>query len=185
LKKASTLGVGDTFQVAHPQQLSANGRPMAQGQTFKVSKVFPQAPYYVISKSGNVDGIFSLPPDAVVLAVGERKPGIEEIEDFLGVRVKAKVVGYRMLWNGRTTLGSLSNRAAAVVKVFMALGVVDFDRKRGVEICERHLDKFYASKSSSSVVFYHAMKELVKRGFIEESLDRGSVPEKLRSAGLG
>ena len=157
---------------------------MPQHYTFEVSKVFAQKPYYVISKSTSAEGIFSLPPDAVVTAVGEPKPSVEDIEDFLDVKVKAKVVGYKLLWDGRAPLAEVSKRATAVAKMLTAVGYTDVDKEKALELCEKHLDKFWPTGSSKAATLSSAARELVARGLMEEILDRGLVPEKLREAGL-
>jgi hypothetical protein len=180
------LDVGDRFRVASAEQRSVNNRPMPRVLVFEIIKVYPQAPYYVVSTTPTLPGVFTLPPGAVVRGVEEPAPSPREIERFLGQVVRAKVVGYRLLWDGLTPLTSASPAAVGVLKMLRALNYDDFTREEAMSLCKTHLPKFY--KHSQAVNFANCFtavaQDLVARGLMEEILDSSKVPKKLREAYL-
>ena len=102
-----SLDVGDSFRVAHPEQVALNGIKMSRDELYSVDKVYGASPHIrVCSLVGSSDRrIRTLMPDVPVLSPKELAPSVSEIEKFfLGPVPKTHVVRFELTWDGTTSL---------------------------------------------------------------------------------
>lgn len=176
MKKISSLELGDTFRPAHPLQASNNGKMMSRTLVYRVMKKYPQSPYMVIAVRVGVqgDGIYSLSPDVPTIAVREPAPTIAQVEAFLGVKIKKKVVGYRLLWDGiEDPSDKVSPQGRTILRIMKAFAQVEYEARELRAIIYENYAKFH----SKPVYAYQlpgvmlSMRFLVAVGLVEELME--------------
>lgn len=174
----STLDVGHRFRVARPDQKSLNNLEMPRECIFRVTKIFSQSPFYVISvkDDGPDQPIYSLGHKTPVILPKEHNPSEESIAAFIGVKRRKKTVGYTVLWDGATPLNGLTTRgAAAVLKMLFTLGKVTYSPVEVRKATREHIRKFTKERISEFTVYY-AMNVLVYDGLVAVITD--DAPDK-------
>lgn len=176
MKKISNLEVGDTFRPAHPLQASNNGKMMSRTLIYRVMKKYPQSPYMVIAVRVGVhnDGIYSLSPDVPTIAVREPAPTVAQVEVFLGVKVRKKIVGYRLLWDGiEDPSDKVSPQGKTLLKLMKAFAQVEYEARELKALVYENYAKFH-----SKPVYPHqlpgvmlSMRFLVALGLVEELME--------------
>lgn len=185
------LHEGDKFRPAHASQVSLNRRQMPRTEIYKITKVYPQSPYYTISVmvSNPKDGIYSLGPRTPVIRPKAPLPLEADILEFLKVKNNREIVGYKLLWDGTTDLsGRCAPQAAALVKMMFAFGKGVYEARELHAIANRHLSKFLNGrelKRDAVYILRFYRRHLVSAGLIEEIVDDAPTPEQLLDAGLG
>jgi len=184
-----TLDVGDRFKPAHPRQVSLNNRKMERTATYRVSKVYPMSPYTSIALDENNpnDGFYSLGPGTPVLLPMEIFPSEEEIRDFIGAKKKTRVVAYKLLWDGRSTLsGIIPPQAIAALQLMFAFGRTEYDAHYLVKLFEQHYERFWGRpvKRHPYYIMLFYRRYMVSHGLIEEVVDDAPLPESAREANL-
>jgi hypothetical protein len=182
-----SLGEGDKFRPAHPRQVSLNMRPMPRSSVFKITKVFPQSPHLTISETEGEKGIFSLGPGTPVLLPKEMDPTERDIVKFLAPRGNKKVVGYKLLWDGKMELGGIATpQARAVLKLMFVMGKKEYGLTELNHMFDAHYETFLGKPSK--VQGYHALifyrRYLVDKGLIEEIVDDAPATQAVRDANL-
>lgn len=185
----NSLGEEDRFRVAHPRQTSLNKRPMPRDQVFRVKKVYLMTPNVTISvrEEDPKDGFYSLGPRTPVLSPGEPNPTEEAVMRFLGVKTRKKVVGYRVLWDGKTDLSRIiPPQAIAAMKLVHAIGQSEYRVRDIHDIFRTHYEKFWGRpiKGDAAIVFFFYRRHLVNHGLLEEIVDSSRIPNAVREANL-
>lgn len=176
MKKIGSLELGDTFRPAHPLQASNNGKMMSRSFIYRVMKKYPQSPYMVIAVRVGIqgDGIYSLSPDAPTIAVREPAPTLAQVETFLGVKVRKKVVGYRLLWDGiDDPSDKVSLQGRTLLRLMKAFAQVEYESRELKALVYENYAKFH-----SKPVYPHqlpnvmlSMRFLVAVGLVEELME--------------
>ena len=176
MKKITNLELGDTFRPAHPLQASNNGKMMSRALIYRVMKKYPQSPYMVIAVRVGVqgDGIYSLNPDVPTISVREPAPTITQIETFLGVKIRKKIVGYRLLWDGIDDPSDrVSPQGRTLLRIMKAFAQVEYEARELRAIIYENFAKFH-----SKPVYAHqlpnvmlSMRFLVSVGLVEEIME--------------
>jgi hypothetical protein len=183
------LDVGDRFRPAHSRAVSLNNRKMPRTDVYKVIRVYEMSPHLTIAarESSPDDGFYSLGPDVPVLHPLEPDPSEEEVRQFIGVKVRRKVVAYKVLWDGKTDLrGIVSPQAAAAMKLMYAMGKPVYGLRELNVLFSKHFKKFWNKplKYDASLILATYHRKLVSQGLIEEIVDVGPIPESVREANL-
>ena len=183
-----SIGVGESFRVAHPHQKSMNGLLMPREAIFVVKRIYEMAPYLTISnKKGDATTIYSLGPRTPVLFPKEKDPTEEEVFIFLGIRSRKQVLYYKLLWDGRSDIGKLlAPQAAALLRLMYSYGHAEFPARELHRLMNDKFDDFFGrpAKVSGSGVFKAYRRHLVARGFLEEVVDKAPVPRSVVEANL-
>ncbi len=188
MRKISSLNVGDEFRPAHPRQKSANNLPMDRAQVYVVSKIFEQSPgFYVCATRPKTKGDYTLPPGTPILYVREPDPTVEQVMEFLGAgrKKRLRVIGYKILWDGKTEL-KLAPQAKALMQVLLVVGGGEVNAKELHKIFGKHLHRFWDGplRRSGQYYFQFYRRVLIDQGLIEEVLDKATVPPGVRDANL-
>jgi len=182
------LDIGNTFRVAHPRQVSLNHRRMPTDVVYKIKKVFQMSPHTVIVTNLHDDSIYSLGPDTPVLSQGEPSPSESQVLAFLGrgtKKNKKKVVGYRLLWDGKIALkGIVPENAAALVRFIFALGKEEFDANEISCALRGGFARANKKLSSGADDFGHNKGLLIRKGLLEEILVDAPTPDAIIKANL-
>jgi hypothetical protein len=191
LKLAKALSVGDKFRPAHPEQPSLNGRTMSRDLVHVVTKVFSMAPHTVVCtiEGNSKGGFYTIPPGTPVLSPSESDPTVEEIGDFLlpKLKVRKRVIGFRVLWDGKLPISGLVSRTAeAAVRAMFAVGRSEYSMQELDELFEKYYEKFlgFTPPHSGRNALRLNSRKLVMRGLLEEISDDISVPQELVDANL-
>ena len=184
-----SLGEGDRFRVAHPRQISLNGRTMDRVCVFRITKVYPMAPHAAISvlTARPKDGFYSLGPGTPVLLPKEPDPAEDEVLRFIGVRSKRRVVAYRILWDGKTDLsGIIPPQAIAAMRLMLAFGKSEYGVRELNALFDEHYEKFWGRpvKRDACYIMQFYRRYMVNHGLIEEIVDIGPIPGSVRMANL-
>jgi hypothetical protein len=185
-----SLGVGDLFRVAHPSQTSLNKRKMPRDHTFKITKVYPMAPYVAISVRlgmGPEDGFYSLGPKTPVLYPKEVNPSEASILKFLGVKYRKKPIGYRLNWDGKIDISKqVTPQAYAILKMMLALGQKEYSAQEIHEACNTQYARFLGYSPSCVGYYYFKFyrRLLVSKGLIDEIVDDRPIPPAVAEANL-
>ena len=188
-----SLVEGSKFRVAHPRQRSLNGREMPRALVFQVTKVYPMSPCITISKAIHSPwpkaekGFYSLGPRTPILSPKEPDPTEEEVLRFIGVTRKKRIVGYRLLWDGKVDLRKLiPPRAIAVAKIMYMVGRTEYETKELISLLEKHFSRFYPGKAQSQVQwsFWSCKNLMLDSGVIAEIVDSPPIPAEISDANL-
>jgi hypothetical protein len=184
------LGQGDKFRPAHPRQLSLNNRLMSRGSLYRVERIFPQSPHLYISVdvSNPLDKLkYSLRPMTPVLLGREPLPTEDEVLQFLSPAARRKVVlGYRLLWDGKTPLGNVITPQATLLLEFLyAFGKREYGSTEIKLLLKERFEAFVGrgTRSGTKLLSQYA-KYLASAGLLEELVADGAVPSSIREANL-
>lgn len=184
-----TLSVGDRFRPAHPGQESLNRKKMSRETVYRILKVYSQSPHLAISHPEDrpESDIFSLGPKTPVLLPKEFDPTEEEIIRFLNPQGNKRVVGYRVLWDGKTDISHmLSPAMMAAMKLMVAFGKKQYDPRDLKRLFVDHYDRFLGrpSKMDGEHAFILIKRRLVNLGLLEEVVDVAPKTRAVTDANL-
>ena len=184
-----TLGVGDRFRPAHPRQTSLNKRKMERTTTYKVTKVYPMSPHTTVAVHDKKpdDGFYSLGPGTPVLLPREISPSEDEVMRFIGVKKKHRLVGYRVLWDGKLPLqGIIPPQAIAAMKLMFSLGKVEYTVTEINVLFNEYYEKFWGRpvKRDPCQILQFYRRYLVNHCLIEEIVDNSPIPGGVSDANL-
>lgn len=176
MRKIGSLAVGDIFRPAHPLQQSNNGRAMHRTAHYKVVKKYPQSPYMVIvvKLSAKDEGIYSLNPEVPTIAPREPAPTLQQIEAFLEAKVRKKVVGYRLLWDGIDDPSDrVSPQGRTLLRLMKAFGQVEYEARELRALVYENFSKFHTKEVHPHQLpgVMMSMRFLVALGLVEELID--------------
>jgi hypothetical protein len=184
MKKIGDLAVGSRFCTANDAQVSMNELPMAPTTTYEVVKMFPVAPFFVVSVVvGTSAPKYTLSPETLVLAQGEPRPSEEEFARLALPRYTKKVVGYRVCWDGKSNLSLVLNQSAeAVARCIFALGRPEWQAKELAAAVGRHVGRFIPAESRATprTAFYFAARKLVEVGVLTEIVAEDDTARMIR-----
>lgn len=184
------LNEGEEFRIAHPKQPSLNGFKMEQRCIYRVTKVFPQAPYYTIAKKvvhPDESRIYSLGPRTPVIFPMEPSPTEEQVLRFIGGLPKKVVLGFRLLWDGKTDVRRQCQPQALIILKLMFSAGKDYYNVEDIRtLMAENFDKAVgvAGRLTGFAVFSFYRRRLVSLGLIEEICDDAPASEGARQANL-
>jgi hypothetical protein len=189
MKFLSDLGVGDRFRPAHPRQMSLNGRLMARGHTYVVSKVYQMSPNIAICKSAqdsDSSSYWSLPPRCPVLATREKDPTEEQVYAFIGA--KRWIVGYVLKWRPPAKPADFLYNAwlEAVLRVMYAVGKKEWSVEELEKTLQEKLPSFAGGIPKGVPMHWYTkcmMHRLSNRGLVVEIFDE-ACGDAIRAANL-
>ena len=120
MRTIKNLNVGDKFRPAVERIVSINGRVMLQSEVYTITKVFAQAPYFSIATNPQRNGVFSLHPDTLVIRPRDAAPSPDDVQSLLSPKAKKQVIGYRLLWDGRSNIRPFVTPQAMAILLIMA-----------------------------------------------------------------
>jgi hypothetical protein len=189
MKFLRILGVGDKFRPAHPQQPSLNKRQMSRDTLYRVTRVYSQSPYVVISVEDQSpdSGIYSLGAGTPVLFPKEPNPSIEDITKFLAPRSNKRVVAYRLLWDGKVDLaGVVQPQAASVLRLLFAFGKKEYTLVELNQLFNEHFERFSLrpTKMDGFQFLNIHRRHLVNQGLLAEVVDLAPKTRAVSDANL-
>ena len=162
---------------------------MPRDVTFCIKKVYQMAPYLTIAVHDKKpdDGFYSLGPGTPVLLPREISPSEAEVMRFIGVKKKHRLVGYRVLWDGKLPLqGIIPPQAIAAMKLMFSLGKVEYTVTEINVLFNEYYEKFWGRpvKRDPCQILQFYRRYLVNHALIEEIVDSSPIPDSVREANL-
>lgn len=188
MRRLKELNETDKFRPANPKQISLNNREMDRQKVYLVTRIYAQSPFYrvCVEQEKPDNGFYTLGPNTPVLFPRDENPREDDVVKFLIPKSQKIVIGFKLLWDGKTSLARLLNPTEqTIVKVLFALGQEYFP-----------LDEFnYAIMMSSFRkagvhlkgyrMFTRLRLKLVNKGMLKEVLDERPLSPEAREANLG